>query len=50
VTREYDWRALGLNIPHTIFDWTQDHVWEQSSDSLFLSLDAHQGKLLLIDL
>lgn len=46
--RELTWDALGVNLPNSVIDWTGNGQWGEVRGSFKLTLEAHEGTLLLL--
>jgi alpha-galactosidase len=48
VQRSFQLKSLGLSGPLYVFDWIKDQAWPEAVEHLSVTLDAHNGVILLL--
>jgi alpha-galactosidase len=48
VQRSFQLKSLELGGPLYVFDWIKDQAWQEAVDDLSVTLDAHDGVILLL--
>jgi hypothetical protein len=48
VQRSFQLKSLGMRSPMYVFDWIKDKIWPEAVEHLSVTLDAHDGEILLL--